>query len=169
MKSFRPPGRPTDYTAEIVHEICERLTAESIANICKDEHMPHRTTVWKWRTEHADFDREYRIALSCRIEDLADECIAIADDASHDLTLAADDPTLIVNREVLARTAMRLNERHWLLAKLLPSQFGDQPKDVAPAFPLQPQPQPKALAAPTEYGMGQALEAFRKTHLGPKQ
>ena len=42
-------GRPTICTAEITEEICERLAGgESLNAICKDEHMPNKSSVLLW-------------------------------------------------------------------------------------------------------------------------
>lgn len=45
----RGTGRPSDYTEEKARAICDAL-AEGIplAEICRDEGMPHPSTVWRW-------------------------------------------------------------------------------------------------------------------------
>ena len=44
-------GRPTRYTDAIAEEICQRLSeGEPLAQICRDDHMPQRRTVYGWET-----------------------------------------------------------------------------------------------------------------------
>jgi hypothetical protein len=156
------PGRPKAYGPEIGEEICERLAAgEYIVDICKDEHMPSRRTVYKWQQDDADFREAYKTALMCRIEDLADECIKIADDGSHDLTMQGDEDNvhIVTDKEVIERTKIRIAERHFWLGKLLPARFeikaGSQDYLTAPAAPAaithQPSEQDAVAKAFADY------------------
>jgi len=44
-----PAGRPTLCKPDIVEELCQRIAGgESLRSVCRDEHMPHHSTVLLW-------------------------------------------------------------------------------------------------------------------------
>ena len=140
-------GRPTIYSEAIARRFIERIaeTNDSVRKICKDDGFPHRVTINRWLLEHADFRLAYTIACRGRVEDIAYECLEIADDGDRDTTVTDDSegmPRVEVNKEHIARTEQRLRERHWLCAKLAPKRFGDDP-DPEPA--LEPAAAPKEI------------------------
>lgn len=80
-----PAGRPSGYNDTIASEIAERLAnGEPMKKICRDEHMPHYTTVLKWQRAHPEFDNLTARAKAEGTHALADECIEIADDKTID-------------------------------------------------------------------------------------
>lgn len=49
-------GRPSSYTEEIAGEIIDRITeGETLADICRDDHMPGYRTVYDWEEKHEGF------------------------------------------------------------------------------------------------------------------
>jgi hypothetical protein len=83
-------GRPTDYTPEIADEICTRLVeGELLEEICRDEHMPHRKTVWRWKNRE-DVGKEFSHALIRAREEqqwtFKDRMLATSRDDSKDCT-----------------------------------------------------------------------------------
>ena len=80
-----PAGRPSGYNETIAAEIAERLSdGEPMKKICKDEHMPHYTTVLKWQRAHPEFSDLTARAKAEGTHALADECLDIADDKTID-------------------------------------------------------------------------------------
>jgi hypothetical protein len=66
-------GRPSIYTQAIADEICERIANdESLASICRDEAMPAVTTVYRWKSEDAQFREEYARARTDQGHTVAD-------------------------------------------------------------------------------------------------
>lgn len=52
----RKQGRPSGYTQAIADEIVDRITeGETLADICRDDHMPGYRTVFDWEEKHPDF------------------------------------------------------------------------------------------------------------------
>lgn len=52
-------GRPSLYTDAILAEICERLSnGETLADICRDDHMPAYGTVMDWQAEKENVSRD---------------------------------------------------------------------------------------------------------------
>ena len=76
-------GRPSDFTAEVAAEICERLAAgEPLRQICADERLPNRATIMRWLHRHQDFQAQYKLARQLGAEAMADEVIALAMEAT---------------------------------------------------------------------------------------
>lgn len=60
------------YTKELADEICERLCkGETLADICRDDHMPAVRTVSDWRDTHQDFDAAYLLARDIGFDAIA--------------------------------------------------------------------------------------------------
>jgi hypothetical protein len=130
-------GRPSLYKPELADEICERLASgETLLDICGDENMPHERTVRRWYLDDVDsFAPRYARARELLYERWADEIIAIAEDGRNDWverrrTNGAVD--LMLNREHVDRSRLRIDSRKWLLAKLLPRKYGDKPNSGVP-------------------------------------
>ena len=63
-------GRPSKYTDAIAKEIVARLSeGEPLAAICRDDHMPDRTTVYAWQKANVEFSQR----IACAREDGFDE------------------------------------------------------------------------------------------------
>lgn len=121
-----PIGRPTDYTEELATEICMRLMdGESLRNICKDEHMPNKSTVFRWlEKEGHPFATKYARAREIQCEEFVDELIEIADDASLDELPGLIEGTTVLNRDNIHRSKLRIETRQWVASKLLPKKYG---------------------------------------------
>jgi hypothetical protein len=79
----RKPQRQNMFTPEIAEEILERLASpESLRNICRDEHMPSRTTVAKWAAEDPVFGARLKIAQKHQAAAMMDEAIEIVDNST---------------------------------------------------------------------------------------
>jgi hypothetical protein len=106
-----PAGRPSDYTPEIVDEICQRLPAESMLRICMDEHMPTRQTVYNWLGRHADFFDRYVRARELQSHHIADI------PAHMSIHGVGADPQA---------AAVQLNACKWTAGKLNGKLYGDK-------------------------------------------
>lgn len=109
------PGRPTKYDpSKLVPEICERLAnKETLADICRDSHMPSHDTVTNWRHEDEAINRAIVRAREAGYERLAAECVEIADNPEKE------------DRDV-QRDRLRVDTRLKLLAKWFPTKYGDK-------------------------------------------
>ena len=105
-------GRPTDYNPDTVEAICVRLIeGESLRSICRDPAMPAISTVCKWRNVHQEFAEQYARAREDQADTLADEIIAIADEATpEDVNVAR----------------LRVDSRKWAASKLKSKSYGDK-------------------------------------------
>jgi terminase small subunit-like protein len=127
----KPTGRPSVYTKAIADEICERLAhGESLHSICKSDHMPSKTTVLRWAIDDVQgFHTIYARAREVQLDGVADEILDLTDDSRNDwMEREGKDGAVqvVVDREHLDRTKLRVETRKWLLTKLKPQRFGDK-------------------------------------------
>ncbi|MFA5217146.1 hypothetical protein [Sulfuricurvum sp.] len=125
-------GRPSKFSQEIADEICKRLSSgESLLNICRDDHLPTRISVYNWLLDgkHEAFFNNYARARELQAEYLFDDCLDIADDGTNDWMIIhkrSGEEEEVPNREVLDRSRLRVDTRKWYLSKVLPKKFGEQ-------------------------------------------
>jgi hypothetical protein len=85
MAGKRPRGRPSSYSQTVADEICERLgNGEPLKVICRDAHMPGFVTVWRWEQSNEEFRNLSARAREIGTHNMADDCIAIADNPDLD-------------------------------------------------------------------------------------
>lgn len=124
-------GRPSRYTKAIAEEILHRMShGETLNRICRDEHMPARTTIIGWKLADIDgFADTYARAREGLLEYWEDETIDIADDGSNDYRNDTDDEgktTKVVDHDHIQRSRLRVETRKWMLGKLNQKRFGDK-------------------------------------------
>jgi hypothetical protein len=106
-----PVGRPTDYSDEIVEEICERLACgESMRTICNDEHMPGRATIHRWLNSHKDFETKCARARELQADYMDDLILDVANACTPESSPA---------------DRVKLSAYQWRASKLKPKKYGD--------------------------------------------
>lgn len=114
-------GRPSKYTPELVDEICLRLSsAEPLAVICRDAHMPSPSTVWQWMKDDAAISEAIARARIEGEEALGAQCLEIAD-MPPPLTAAGG-----IDSAGVQHAKLRIETRLKLLAKWNPKKWGDK-------------------------------------------
>lgn len=124
-------GRPSTFTHEIAQTICERIASgESVRQICRDESMPARSSVYKWLLDDKAFADQYALAMNLRADDMFDEIFEIADDASNDWMerQSRDGETTgwQVNGDHIQRSRLMVDTRKWALGRMSPQKYGDK-------------------------------------------
>jgi hypothetical protein len=104
----RGPGRPSDYDEALGMEICKRIAnGELPARICSPAGFPSsRSTLYRWRQQHPEFDRAHNLAITFRVWSLEEECLEIADNIATSesvLRLRHPDAALCRTRGPAAR------------------------------------------------------------------
>jgi hypothetical protein len=103
-------GRPSIYSEEVVAEILRRISAgESLVSVCRDDHMPHRDTVYDWLDQNADFSDRYARARARQADAVAEMAVEEA--------LQAEDPQM---------GRLAFDARKWWAAKVAPTKYGDR-------------------------------------------
>jgi len=114
--------RPSySYTEEIAEEICERVACgESLANICRDEHMPAQSEVWRWcEKDREGFRGRFARAREAQAEHWADQLVDLADSVA-----GSSDSALV------AATKLQIDTRKWVASKLKPKRYGDRVEQI---------------------------------------
>lgn len=108
----RSSVRPSKYDRDLATEFCLRMIeGRSVKDITdNDTDMPHRKQIYRWLAANEEFRQMYESAQRDSMRVHADSLIEIADDISG-------DPQ---------RDRLRVDARKWVLARMLPKQYGDR-------------------------------------------
>ena len=106
------PGRPSTFSQEIADEIVRRMIeGESLTDICKDDHMPPRVTIYAWYDRHPEF---YQRCARARE--------ALADFLVDDIERLARDTT----EENVQSMKVKISTKQWRAMKLAPRFYSDK-------------------------------------------
>ena len=115
-------GRPTLYSEELIDEICERISGgDSLKDICAEDGMPKRTTVFRWLAKYEEFRNLYARAREEQADLIFDEVKEIADSCGRER-----DETGKYIPEQVAKARLQADVRKWQAAKLRPKVYGDR-------------------------------------------
>lgn len=124
-------GRPTVFEPDIANAICERIASgESLRSVCRTEDYPSDVTVRRWAlADTSGFSAQYARAREMQADTFADELIDIADDGSNDWMKRATkggEIEIVLDREHVARSDLRVKSRQWIMSRILPKKYGDK-------------------------------------------
>ena len=124
-------ARPFTYSRELTDKILAQMAeGMTLREICKQPGMPAPSTVRYWVVQDVDgVAARYARARDAQALHWADEILATADDGSNDWVMRqARDGKMRkeLDREHVSRSALRVDARKWLLAKLHPQLFGER-------------------------------------------
>ena len=119
------------YSRETTDEILQQMAqGMTLREICKQPGMPAPSTVRYWVVKDVDGIAErYARARDAQALHWADEILATADDGSNDwmqIQTEKGNVKTVLDREHVQRSALRIDARKWLLAKLHPQLFGER-------------------------------------------
>lgn len=134
-------GRPEiKITPELADKICDLLAeGKSVREIGKMEGMPSVATIRRWVRTDKGFREQYLAAKQDHADDLFEQILEIADNGQEDFKLdtSGDIPVVKVNKEHLARSALRIETRFRFIAKLAPRKYADTQALPAPVEPIE--------------------------------
>jgi hypothetical protein len=117
-------------TADLVLD--ELMGGRTLEDICADPDMPSARSVRRWvRDDREGFAARYREAREVGCQVIGDQMLRIVDDRRNDwITWRREDGTLarMLDPQRVNRALARVSTRRWLLSRMLPKQFGDQPE-----------------------------------------
>jgi hypothetical protein len=123
-------GRPSSFTQDTAEIICTRIAeGESLRDICKDDDMPTRMTIYRWLQADPVFCDQYTRAREDQADTLADEIIAIADEQPEVIAVLNKNGELIehkLDNAFLQWQKNRMDARKWTAMKLKPKKYGDR-------------------------------------------
>ena len=124
-KAKRTHGRPTLYTPAIGRAICKMMAMGlSVRKIGQRPNMPKAPTIISWsiNPDHP-FSEQFIRASAVKYTLMAEDMIDIADDGANDWMEREEKSgriSVLVNREALERSRLRLDTRWKILAQALP-------------------------------------------------
>jgi hypothetical protein len=129
-----PAGRPTDYNQALADTICEAISeGRSLREICREEDMPSKASIFRWLGLHKEFSDQYARAREEQAESLADEIVHLADTASNPVMVdgiplldSEGNPVLLADTASIAHARLRVDARKWVASKLKPKRYGDK-------------------------------------------
>lgn len=102
---------------------------EVLNQICRDAHMPNRTTVYRWAQTKPEFLEQFDVARERLCEYWADEILDIADNSANDWIVREKrlgHREVVPNQEHIQRSYLRVEARKWLLSKLAHTKYGNR-------------------------------------------
>lgn len=119
-RAARRVGRPSIFDEEMANEILERIASgyrmKDIANL---PGFPGKATIFRWRATNDEFRKAYEAAMEWRTEEDLDRLEEIGADAKSDFE-PGEDGQLIVNREAIARSALRSSNLRYRIDRRVP-------------------------------------------------
>ena len=110
-RTGKPNGRPSSYNEQIALTIYQRIAdGHSLRQICSEESMPSKATIFKWLIDFPEFSDQYAQARALQMETMADDLLELAD--------SADEKNYNPKR-------LQVDTRKWLMSKLAPKKYGD--------------------------------------------
>lgn len=121
----RKRGAPTIKTPELLDAIFAGISlGKSARAMCVEVGISQRV-LWNWLASDEELVRQYLRAKELCVDVYAEEIIEISDDGSRD-TYIDEKGREVTNREVIARTQLRIDARKWYAARLAPKKYGDK-------------------------------------------
>ena len=121
-------GRPSKYTPELAAEMCERLSAgEPLRQICRDDHMPHWTQVYEWKSRDPELSLRVANAREAGYDAMAEELLEISDTLHFGETqVMGDKNSTTTVADMLGHRKLRIETRLKLLACWNPAKYGNK-------------------------------------------
>lgn len=123
-------NKPIEYSEEVAAEICERMIeGKGLLQICKDEDMPARGTVYRWLDSRDSFRDRYARAREAQMDYFAELIREIAFDESGDIVIEqeGDKSRAVANHAKVQRDRLKVDSLKWIASKLFGRQYGDKP------------------------------------------
>lgn len=118
---------PSSEREAIIERVIHGLEAGTpLAELCRQDGMPDRVTVHRWREADADLAQRIARAREAGFDAIAEQCLSIADDSSQDVKFVGEDEREVCNTEFVQRSKLRIETRLKLLAKWDPKRYGDK-------------------------------------------
>jgi hypothetical protein len=125
----------SQFPDSIRDEIVRRIsTGETLSSICRDAHMPERTTVYLWREQDESFNQRFARAREIGYDALAEQVLEIADTpvmgVITEQVLDKDGKQVgmatVKREDALGHRKLQTWARTQLLAKWDPKRYGDR-------------------------------------------
>ena len=120
---------PADIPAkDVIDAICDAVAdGDSRRKACAKNGVDEGN-FRRWCRQNEPMMTQYTRACEERAHTWAEEFMEVADDGSNDWMESNDpeNPGWRENGEAIRRSALRIDARKWMMARILPKQFGDK-------------------------------------------
>lgn len=163
----RAVGRPNTFSDEIATRVIDAINdGMTLRQVEQLPGVPNKSTLFRWMGLQPQFNIAYHAALRWRTYARSDEIIDIADDASKDWKLEevseGGPPVIVLDKEHIVRTKLRIDARKWSMEKENPKRYGAAPTLLEDVRNPE-QGQPGDNAKPVEGGAVRLIEAHPMT------
>lgn len=125
QRPVRGSKAPAPGARELVDAICGGISlGRSVRAMCAETGVSQRV-LWNWLAGDAGLMRQYQRAKELGVDAYAEEIIEISDDGSRDVSVD-EKGREVTNREIIARSQLRIDARKWYAARLAPKKYGDR-------------------------------------------
>lgn len=112
-------GRSSDFSQEMADLICEGISSGlSLRQICAEDDMPDKATVFRWLSRDETFRDQYARAREAQSDAMLEDILDIADQY--------DNLQDKLDVEHIQRAKLRIDTRKWAMSKLSPKRYGDK-------------------------------------------
>lgn len=123
----QPRGRPR-MSQDKLDTVLERMSnGETISQICREDGMPHRMTLYRHARADAEFSDKLARAREDQAEVWVDEMLEVAKDGSNDW-IEDDDGNRKLNGEHVQRSKLVVDTLKWIVAVNNAKRFGPKVK-----------------------------------------
>lgn len=128
LGELKKNGRPSKFDEALADEICRRLSdGEPLRQICRDDHMPHWTTVYDWIDARPELSLRIARSRERGEEAIMQDCLRIADTPLIGEEVEESEMGVKVKRgDMLGHRRLQIDTRLKLLAKWNPRKWGDK-------------------------------------------
>ena len=120
---------------KIFDTICEHIvngmSLRSAIKELKDKDKIFASDFFRWLREDEDKNKQYAQACIERVEYMREDILDIADDGTNDwmdkVNSKGDVIGVIVNKEAIQRSKLRVDARQWHMSKVMPKKYGNAP------------------------------------------
>lgn len=128
------PAKRKPMTQEFADEILRRMAkGESLMQICRDEHIPDRSTVYDYRNANEEFADDYARACDDRADHMFDEINEIAntpiEGETQKIIPGKDGKPEVVEisrGDMIQHRKLQIDTKKWILARMSPKKFGEK-------------------------------------------
>lgn len=122
----KPKRDPFFTDPESINEFCDYIAAGgNMAAFCRERGLKYNAVDW-WVEQNDTRSQMYARACARRADVLADEIIAISDEAVVETKYEGEEIKLVLDATAVARNRLRVDARKWAASKLRPSKYGDK-------------------------------------------
>lgn len=121
--------RPRVFSQETAGRMLDRMAdGETPTEVCRDPTMPTWMVLCRWRRQHEDFAKRFRIAWESCCEHMVGDIVIIADDARNDYVdrVTRKGVMRVFDREHFERSRLRVESRKWMAQKVLRAVYGER-------------------------------------------